>query len=142
MKHCSYPGCDLPYHAKGWCQMHYERVRYGGDPGVLGRVLRRHKGCNFPGCDRPHSARGWCSGHRAQRRRGRTMTPLLTSDDRKGPRPETLQKVTELRLIVGTDNPRNIAKRLGYRSPKNLARVLHRIGEHDLACRIERKKAA
>ena len=32
--------------------------------------------CSFEGCGRPHDSRGLCVGHNAQRKKGRTLTPL------------------------------------------------------------------
>jgi hypothetical protein len=46
--------------------------------------------------------------------------------------------LAELELLVGTDNPANIAQRLNYRSPVNLARRLYRNGLVDIANRFER----
>jgi hypothetical protein len=33
---CSVDGCSRPHHSHGYCKMHYQRVRYGGDPGEAG----------------------------------------------------------------------------------------------------------
>lgn len=41
---CKHPdGCEQPHYSKGWCRLHYARVRANGDPGPVGRV-RRGKG--------------------------------------------------------------------------------------------------
>lgn len=52
------------------------------------------------------------------------------------------QVLEELDLLLGTDAPASIARRLGYSSPKNLARVLHRWGRPDLAQRFDTVSAA
>lgn len=46
-------------------------------------------------------------------------------------------RLDEFRWIVGTDTPENIARRLGYSSPKNLARFLFRSGEMQWARKFE-----
>ncbi len=49
--------------------------------------------------------------------------------------------IEEVEFLRGTDTPGNIATRLGYSSPKNLAKVLHRAGRHDLASPFEKATA-
>lgn len=64
---CDVNGCDRPHAAKGWCSMHYDRVRRDGEPGPAEPMeARRPKirhGCQVPGCRRKHRARGLCSSH-------------------------------------------------------------------------------
>lgn len=35
---CSFPGCDKPHKARGWCQTHYRFWRLYGDPGKRLRI--------------------------------------------------------------------------------------------------------
>lgn len=35
MKTCTFPGCDKPLLAKGWCQGHYSQVRFGREMAPL-----------------------------------------------------------------------------------------------------------
>src|SRR5207244_579375 len=57
---CSYPGCDKVAIARGFCPMHYRRLRVHGDPSYE-RVFPET--CTFPGCDRPWVANGFCGKH-------------------------------------------------------------------------------
>lgn len=36
---CAFPGCDRPYYALGYCNLHWRRQRANGDPGKV-RVIR------------------------------------------------------------------------------------------------------
>ena len=74
---CTYPDCDEPYCAKGYCMGHYKQMsRYGHPTGVLSKKRSRFKilFCAFPGCGR------WCYGrlklckaHYAQKRKGQKL---------------------------------------------------------------------
>ncbi len=71
---CGAEGCDRPHEARGYCFMHYDRLRRTGDVQAdrpkqkpAGRE-RLFDGCQVPGCDRPHIARGFCSRHYMQER--------------------------------------------------------------------------
>lgn len=49
-RRCSVPGCKRPYDAAGYCSMHYQRVRYHGDPGEAGE-RRAPRGAGHLGKD-------------------------------------------------------------------------------------------
>lgn len=38
VKTCQLDGCDRPHFCKGWCNLHYERVRRLGEPGPVGTI--------------------------------------------------------------------------------------------------------
>lgn len=59
MRLCSIDGCNRPYHARSWCQLHYERWKRLGDP--LSTTLREI--CSIEGCEGKHLAKGFCSLH-------------------------------------------------------------------------------
>ncbi len=52
------------------------------------------------------------------------------------------EMAAELRHIIDTDTPENIALRLGYASLASLSKTLDRIGEHALARRIDQGRRA
>ena len=52
------------------------------------------------------------------------------------------EMVQELRHIIDTDTPENIARRLGYANLASLSKTLDRIGEHALARRIDQGRRA
>ena len=60
-KKCSIDGCKKPYLAKGYCRMHYKRVRSHGDPYIV--LQERHTGCLMRGCKNKHHGKGYCSIH-------------------------------------------------------------------------------
>jgi hypothetical protein len=74
-RHCSVNGCERPYHAGGYCGMHWGRVKHSGDPGAVDAIAhgaRRKKvrpACSVDGCDRPNQARGYCPTHYAKWKR-------------------------------------------------------------------------
>lgn len=62
---CSVDECEEPAHSKGWCGVHYARVRKYGDPHV--RLRQANVGdCSIEGCGQPSRKRGWCAAHYAQ----------------------------------------------------------------------------
>lgn len=44
--------------------------------------------------------------------------------------------IENVEFLLGTDSPESIARRLGYKSAKNLSCVLYRAGRPDLGRRI------
>lgn len=46
--------------------------------------------------------------------------------------------IADVELMIGTDTPEGIARRLGYTDEKTLYRVLERARRHDLATRLRR----
>lgn len=63
---CSVEGCDRKHFGRGYCQLHYIRVRNHGSPGAT-RKRREPSPCKIEGCggtaNVPGSARGWCAPH-------------------------------------------------------------------------------
>lgn len=59
---CSVPGCESRPIARGYCSMHYQRIRKFGVPdGPVGRYGT--PGCAVEGCDLPHRSGGYCQRH-------------------------------------------------------------------------------
>lgn len=63
---CSVDDCTRVHYGRGWCQLHYHRVRKHGSPD--GKYQRRTpEPCKIGDCDRPANvpgtAWGWCSRH-------------------------------------------------------------------------------
>lgn len=83
---CAVQGCEREYRAKGYCQMHYTRVKAHGDPHH--RYPKTE--CSIDGCARDARSRGWCSLHLDRwRRHGdplfsarRRATADMTPEDR------------------------------------------------------------
>lgn len=60
---CAVPGCDKPFYGKGWCSMHYTRVRKTGSLELRERVVAT---CKVDGCERPLTrphGQGMCGKH-------------------------------------------------------------------------------
>jgi HNH endonuclease len=54
---CAVEGCGLPGETKGYCSMHYNRLRRHGQTS-RGRI---RQACKVEGCNTPASARGLCT---------------------------------------------------------------------------------
>lgn len=66
---CSIDGCERKHYAKGWCQMHWRRVRSHGSTDYP----RASKPCAVSGCESLLVAKGLCSKHyQRQERLGST----------------------------------------------------------------------
>lgn len=63
-KACSVEGCTRPYLAKGYCSLHYKRVRETGAAGSVGVTRWAGRICSVKGCKRKHCALGLCAMHR------------------------------------------------------------------------------
>ncbi len=85
---CSLPGCLRPVNAKGWCAMHYARVRRTGSPGTAAPSRSgpdpfvRGAPCNIDGCGAPPTAWGMCESHYRKWRRFGTASPPATRSGR------------------------------------------------------------
>lgn len=64
---CSVDGCEKPFLAKGFCNMHYCRFKKHGNP-LIRKYGLSYKGmiCKIEGCDRPAREKYMCGMH-AQR---------------------------------------------------------------------------
>lgn len=63
---CSVPGCKGSAHytdggRRGWCKLHYSRVKTHGDPNYQPKPPTL--GCSIEGCDGAHFGRGYCHAH-------------------------------------------------------------------------------
>jgi hypothetical protein len=66
MTKCVIQDCEGKKYKRGWCNRHYERWRYHGDPLAGGPPLRKYKPgetCEIDGCNEVPIGRGWCSAH-------------------------------------------------------------------------------
>jgi len=77
---CSYPGCDLPYHAKDYCIAHYLRWYKGRN---MDGPIKGQQQCSHPGCDRTSNAKGYCPGHYQRKLHGRDMDAPFRPHRRK-----------------------------------------------------------
>lgn len=61
---CAAPGCKtLGATFRGYCNLHYRRVRQTGDPGSPEPLIRVKTNCKYPHCKRLNRTRGWCDYH-------------------------------------------------------------------------------
>ena len=65
VKTCNVVGCNTKALCKGYCHLHYYRLR---DTGNVGTIHKRKTktDCNVLGCERPHEALGFCGMHRTR----------------------------------------------------------------------------
>jgi hypothetical protein len=77
---CSIEGCDKPFKAHGWCQMHYVRFIRHGDPLI---VIEKVRGiCSIEDCGRPHNCHGFCTKH--LKRWQKSGNPYFSKVNREG----------------------------------------------------------
>lgn len=82
---CAVEDCERAYYCRGYCELHYRRVRLYGDPDANFAKLRPP--CKVEGCPNPHDSHGYCGKHaQAWRKYG---NPLAKSPAR----PKRLCKV-------------------------------------------------
>ena len=64
MKKCSVEGCNNKHHSKGYCQKHYNQMKYHG------HILKDKEkpSCQVEGCTNKHHAKGYCLKHYTQMR--------------------------------------------------------------------------
>ena len=62
MKKCTVEGCDNKHHSKGYCQKHYNQMKYHG------HILedKEKSSCQVEGCSNRHYAKGYCLKHYTQ----------------------------------------------------------------------------
>ena len=70
---CSVEGCDKNIRARGYCNMHYKRVRKDGIPGPAGRLSEVSKECSVEDCSREVLARDLCNMHYLRMKRHGTV---------------------------------------------------------------------
>ena len=63
VKKCSVYGCENDVLAKGFCNAHYIRNKYGRDMLKPIMVMDGTQGCKVPECTRPHYGLGCCEKH-------------------------------------------------------------------------------
>ena len=73
-KICKHDGCERKVTARGYCDMHYRRLRRGGD--MDAPLPDRNRGCDIEWCERLHYAGGLCRMHYHRRLRGADMNAV------------------------------------------------------------------
>lgn len=77
-RQCSVSDCTERHQAKGYCNVHYFRVRRGGDLNAKYIKPQTARLCSIDGCDRPHNSKGLCRPHYARHTLGIPMDkPIL-----------------------------------------------------------------
>lgn len=78
-KKCKHPGCTRIKVAKGYCELHYRRLKRGVDLDgyVRGSLVPENGLCCMKGCGRPHEAKGYCQAHILRLKRGADLTPPI-----------------------------------------------------------------
>lgn len=76
---CQVPGCDTKPHARGYCQLHLNRVERHGSPDAT-RRWNPGAACSVEGCENSAKSRGYCVVHYTRvRRTGEAGGPELIS---------------------------------------------------------------
>lgn len=67
MKKCNIEGCEREHHSRGYCRMHWRRVKDHGTPGPAEPRRTRKpippKSCKVEGCPHDHWSLGFCNLH-------------------------------------------------------------------------------
>jgi hypothetical protein len=59
MKFCLVENCENKYHAKGFCQKHYDNNKNHGDP----LAKKEKQSCSIENCENKYSGKGFCQKH-------------------------------------------------------------------------------
>lgn len=63
MKICSIDGCEKKHTARGYCPMHYSRLKRTGKTGGPGEITWTISPCSVDGCEVKAHAKGYCANH-------------------------------------------------------------------------------
>lgn len=81
---CSAPGCERVHYGKGYCSLHFQRVRRGGGVQAEKPARRSYKQdrpkCCIEGCDRLANTLERCRKHYYELRRKQTPGYIATAD--------------------------------------------------------------
>lgn len=80
LKTCAVSGCEREHYGRGYCSLHWQRLKKHGDPLHVGngkfkngadsrRPDRIAKRCSIDGCDRKVASHGMCRMHWGQQQR-------------------------------------------------------------------------
>lgn len=72
MQTCSEQNCDRPHYGRGYCRLHWSRVKRNGHAQL---IADPNKKCSVFGCGEKHMARGLCSKHYQRVAKNGTLTP-------------------------------------------------------------------
>lgn len=63
---CAVDGCQRQLYCRGYCELHYRRVRRSGSTDLPPRLVHQPSPCSIEDCAAPHWARGLCATHYKQ----------------------------------------------------------------------------
>lgn len=131
---CTIPGCTrvIKNRAHRWCDTHYRRWRDAPHLPV-DRQPQNTRLCAYGGCTRMAYSLALCDTHYRQQVRRGWLSPIRQQRPAKHQAAEVIE---EVELLLGTDTPDSIARRLGYKSVPTLQRVLTRASRGDLASKL------
>jgi hypothetical protein len=83
-KECQVPGCNNPHQARGYCSLHYNRLKKNGNPMTVKQMWKSDQEfCKVEGCGLKYHAQGYCKTHYTRMYRyGSTELPPQKSKKR------------------------------------------------------------
>lgn len=91
---CSFPECERPRIANGFCVGHYRQHWLGKEMRHLRKLKPRgqpHPTCSFPGClNGGRKKNGLCQAHYSQSKKGQSLVPVHTKKRRPGTPPRII----------------------------------------------------
>lgn len=127
-KPCRVADCGRPAARRGWCSMHYQRVRNSGSTELAERVPRV---CSVDGCGGEHRGLGYCNLHYQRLRTGRDMdAPPQTKDSSRGCSVDGCERPHAARGYCNTHYSR-------WSSGRDVDAPLERTMRHAETCSVE-----
>lgn len=80
---CSMSECVKAAYCRGFCLMHYERLKRHGDPAIVKRIRYHGALCSVAGCLRAASVNTICNTHNQRVRRGGSVDYVTSTEEWK-----------------------------------------------------------
>ena len=135
-KKCSAAGCRDPYHARGYCQKHYDLYRKRSISSARPSKATTKASsdepddgiCKVDGCGRPHHAKGFCKSHYSKLRRSGSLEPGSAPSGACGVASCNRPAVANGRCARHLGRPGDAKKRMGKAERLKLIKARHEEG--------------